>query len=46
MKKEFQELWNKINVKTIYEVYFDTKELIEKSIIINENTDIKHTHAV
>lgn len=42
MKKEFQELWNKINVKTIYEVYFDTKELIEKSIIaidtkLNEN---------
>ena len=42
MKKEFQELWNKINIKTIYEVYFDTKELIEKSIIaidtkLNEN---------
>lgn len=33
MKKEFQELWNKINVKTIYEVSFDTKELIEKSIL-------------
>ena len=42
MKKEFQELWNKINVKTIYEVSFDTKELIEKSILaintkLNEN---------
>jgi len=32
MKKEFQELWNKINVKTIYEVDFDTNELIQKSI--------------
>ena len=31
-KKEFQELWNKINIKTIYEVSFDTKELIEKSV--------------
>ena len=37
MKKEFQDLWNKINVKTIYEVYFDTKELIEKSIIAIDN---------
>lgn len=32
MKKEFQDLWKKINIKTVYEVYFDTKELIEKSI--------------
>ena len=31
-KKEFQELWNKINIKTIYEVNFDSKELIEKAI--------------
>lgn len=31
-KKEFQELWNKINVKSIYEVDFDSNELIEKSI--------------
>lgn len=31
-KKEFQELWNKINVKTMYEVNFNSKELIEKSI--------------
>lgn len=27
-KKEFQELWNKINLKTIYEVQFDTDKLI------------------
>lgn len=32
MKKEFQDLWNKINIKTIYEVDFDTNELIEKAV--------------
>ena len=31
-KKEFQDLWNKINVKSIYEVDFDSNELIDKSI--------------
>lgn len=31
-KKEFQKLWNKINVKSIYEVDFDSNELIEKAI--------------
>ena len=30
-KKEFQELWNKISVKTIYEVQFDTEKLIQDS---------------
>lgn len=30
-KKEFQELWNKINLKTIYEVKFDTAKLVEDS---------------
>lgn len=30
-KKEFQELWNRINLKTIYEVQFDTDKLIEDS---------------
>ena len=30
-KKEFQELWNKINLKTIYEVRFDTAKLIADS---------------
>lgn len=36
-KKEFQELWNKINVKSIYEVDFDSNELIEKAIkVLNE----------
>ena len=31
-KREFQDLWNKINVQTIYEVNFDSEELINKSI--------------
>ena len=30
-KKEFQELWKKINLKTIYEVRFDTELLIKES---------------
>ncbi|MBQ8983159.1 MAG: DEAD/DEAH box helicase family protein [Lachnospiraceae bacterium] len=30
--KEFQALWSKINIKTIYEVDFDPEELIRKSI--------------
>lgn len=30
-KKEFQELWNKINIKSIYEVQFDTVKLIDDS---------------
>lgn len=32
-KKEFQALWEKINLKTIYEVRFDTERLIGDSII-------------
>jgi type III restriction enzyme len=37
-KKEFQELWKKIQFKSIYEVKFDTSLLIQKSIAeINEN---------
>ena len=31
-KKEFQELWKKINVKSIYAVDFEGQELIDKSI--------------
>lgn len=31
-KKEFQQLWNKINRKSAYVVSFDTPELIQKSI--------------
>ncbi|MEP1891133.1 MAG: restriction endonuclease subunit R [Cyclobacteriaceae bacterium] len=32
-RKEFQELWEKINLKTIYEVQFDTAKLVEDSKI-------------
>lgn len=32
-KKEFQELWEKINLRTIYEVKFDTNKLISDSKI-------------
>ena len=31
-KKEFQELWSRINTKTAYVVKFDTEELIQNSI--------------
>ena len=37
-KKEFQELWNKISFKSIYEVKFDTAKLIDNSkLSINAN---------
>lgn len=40
-KKEFQELWDKINLKTIYEVKFDTAQLINDSkILINAQLQI------
>jgi type III restriction enzyme len=40
-KKEFQELWNKINLKTIYEVKFDTAKLVEDSkVLINAQLHI------
>jgi type III restriction enzyme len=31
-KKEFQDLWSKINLKTVYEVKFDTEKLIIDSV--------------
>lgn len=31
-KKEFQELWNRINTKAVYSVDFDSKELMQKCI--------------
>ncbi len=41
-KKEFQDLWNKIKIKTVYEVDFDSKELVKKSIdIINKHLEVK-----
>jgi restriction endonuclease len=32
-KKEFQELWNRINHKYAYKVSFDSQELIDKAVI-------------
>ncbi|MCF8306737.1 MAG: DEAD/DEAH box helicase family protein [Ignavibacteriales bacterium] len=41
-KKEFQDLWNKIKIKTVYEVDFNSNELIEKSInAINAKLEVK-----
>jgi type III restriction enzyme len=41
MKAEFQELWSKINTKSVYEVSFNTEELIKKCInSIDNNLDI------
>lgn len=31
-KKEFQELWSRIKVKTVYDVSFDTPELVKKCV--------------
>ena len=31
-KKEFQELWKRINQRTYYQVNFDTSDLVKKSI--------------
>lgn len=40
-KKEFQDLWDKINLKTIYEVQFDSDKLIEDAKIkINAQLNI------
>ncbi len=42
-KKEFQDLWNKIKVKTVYDVTFDGQELVKKSIesIEHQETGLK-----
>jgi type III restriction enzyme len=40
-KREFQELWSRINHKAVYSVHFDSEELIAKSIkTINEDLRI------
>ncbi|MDD5596469.1 MAG: DEAD/DEAH box helicase family protein [Victivallaceae bacterium] len=35
-KKEFKELWNRINYKAVYSVKFDSSELIDKCIVALE----------
>lgn len=40
-KKEFQELWNRINTKAVYQVEFDSDELIDKAVAsINKNLNV------
>ena len=40
-KKEFQGLWNKIKIKTVYEVSFSGEELVKKSVdAINASLDV------
>ncbi len=46
-KKEFQDLWKKINVKTIYEVDFNSDELIKKAInSINSKLKISRMNVI
>jgi type III restriction enzyme len=41
-KEEFQDLWSKIKVKTVYEVDFDSDELIKKSVdAINKQLEVR-----
>ena len=41
-KKEFKDLWNKIKIQTVYEVDFNSDELIKKSIeAIDEKLNVK-----
>jgi len=45
-KKEFQKLWNTIKIKTVYEVDFNSQELIKKSVDhIDNNLKIKKVKA-
>jgi type III restriction enzyme len=45
-KREFQDLWSKIKVQTVYEVEFKTPELIEKCVnAINANLSVRHVTA-
>lgn len=41
-KKEFQELWNRINRKSVYRVEFDSSELVRKCIAVLDK-DLKIT---
>lgn len=45
-KREFQDLWSKIKVKTVYEVSFDADELIERAKnAINANLTVREVTA-
>ncbi len=43
--KEFKELWDRINAKSVYNVDFDTDELIENAVCaINQNLHVSKIH--
>ncbi len=45
-KEEFQDLWNQINIKSVYKVDFDSNELIDKAIkTLNDNLIISKMKA-
>ncbi|SMF44256.1 type III restriction-modification system endonuclease [Desulfovibrio gilichinskyi] len=40
-KKEFKELWNRINRKAVYSVHFDSSELVDKCVnVLNETLQV------
>jgi type III restriction enzyme len=44
-RKEFKELWNRINAKSVYTVKFDTRELIDKAIeAINRDLTVSQVY--
>lgn len=44
-RAEFQALWNKINLKTVYEVHFDSNKLIEQAVIhINADLNVSERY--
>lgn len=46
-KKEFQELWKRINQRTYYQVNFDTSDLVKKSIkALDDNLKVTEIHIV
>jgi len=43
-KKEFQELWNRVKIKTVYDVSFETDELIDHCVkAIDSELQVSHT---
>lgn len=46
-KKEFQELWKRINIRSYYKVDFESSELIKKAIkAIDKNLNVTEIHIV
>lgn len=47
MKKEFQQLWNRINHKAVYQVEFDSEELVSKCVAnLDKQLKVDATHYV